>query len=324
VVSTKLDVSVIVPVRNGAEDIEELLECLDRQTLERQRFEIVIGDDGSTDGGTSGITTADGHVRVAAGPPTNSYAARNRAVAASSAPVLAFCDADCRPEPYWLEEGLRALADTDVAAGRIRYSVPDERTVWTLIDMDGAKDHEHQVRAGIAETANLFLRRELFDRIGGFEDEIPEYGDYDFVERCVAVGAQLTYAHAATVWHPARTSGRVLRRALWKYNHGYAMREGREGRVPEGMWLRSWVPVVQTLRARRRWGRSVGLHWPWLRANGVEPTRREAMLAVPIIYLVVPYLGCVAQTRGWLDGRKLQSQRRQSETLPGAGTSLTS
>ena len=75
------DVSVIVPVRDGAEDIRALLECLDRQTLARDRFEIVIGDDGSTDGGTDGIATADGHVRVAAGPPQNSYATRNRAVA---------------------------------------------------------------------------------------------------------------------------------------------------------------------------------------------------------------------------------------------------
>lgn len=306
------EVSVIVPVRNGAADIRSLLEHLERQTISRSAFEIVIGDDGSTDGGTDEAATADGHVRVAAGAPANSYAARNRAVAASRAPVLAFCDADCRPEPDWLERGLASLAQTDMVAGRIRFDVPEARSAWALVDMDGSKDHEHQVRLGIAETCNLLLRRELFDAVGGFEDGVPEYGDYDFVQRCVASGATLTFGADAVVWHPVRVSARPLLRALWKYNHGYAMHEGRGGRVPEGLKLRSWVPVVQTLRARRRWGRSLGPDRSWLAENGIKPTFREVVGALPIMYLVIPYMGSVAQLHGWLDGRKV---RREAQRL---------
>lgn len=307
-------VSVIVPVRDGARDLAELVDCLDRQTLARGDFEVVVGDDGSTDASAASFQTLDGHVRVVEGPPQNSYAARNGAVAASRGAILAFCDADCRPEPDWLAKGLAALASTDLAAGRIRFSVPEPRTVWTLVDMDGSKDHEHQVRVGVAETANLFLRRELFDAVGGFEADVPEYGDYDFVERCVATGASLSYAADATVWHPARTSGRALLRALWKYNHGYAMREGRAGRLPDGIRLRSWVPIVQTFRARRRWGRSVGPDRRWLRANDVEPTRTETVRALLIMYLLVPYLCSIAQAAGWLAGRKLR--RLTAEPAP--------
>src|SRR5918994_710675 len=84
-------------------------------------------------------------------------------------------------EPSRLEQGLRALAETDVLAGRIRFAVSQPRTVWTLVDMDSSKDHEHQVRVGVAETANLFLRRELFDRVGGLDGSISEYGDFEFV-----------------------------------------------------------------------------------------------------------------------------------------------
>jgi glycosyltransferase involved in cell wall biosynthesis len=305
-------ISVIVPVRNGAADVDALLECLDYQTLPRDKFEVVIGDDGSTDGGTDDLATADGHIRLAVGPPTNSYAARNRAVELSGAPVLAFCDADCRPEPEWLERGVAALEHTDMVAGRIRFDVPSSRTVWTLVDMDGSKDHEHQVRVGIAETANLFLRRELFDRVGGFEAEIPEYGDFEFVERCVAAGAKLTYASDAIVSHPARTSGRTVLRALWKYNRGYAMHAARDGRTPEALKLRSLVPVVQTFRARRRWGRSIGPDRRWLRSNGVEPTARETLGATAIIYLVLPYQASAAQLRGWLEGRREREAAQRS------------
>jgi GT2 family glycosyltransferase len=306
-------VSVIVPVRNGAEDIAALLECLDRQTLPRGSFEVIIGDDGSTDD-VAGFHTNDGHVRVAAGPPTNSYAARNRAVRESRASILAFCDADCRPEPDWLTEGIAALADTDVAAGRIRFSVPRRRTAWTLVDMDGSKDHEHQVRVGVAETANLFLRRELFEAVGGFDGSIPEYGDFEFVRRCVAAGARLSYAAEAVVWHPARTSAQSVLRALWKYNRGYAVHESRAGGIPDAVKLRSWVPLVQTVRGRRRWGRSIGPDRAWLLQHGVEPTRAETLRALPIIYLILPYVGSFAQLGGWLEGRKLRPGGRADAT----------
>ena len=304
-VAAQPDVSVIVPVRDGASDVVALLGCLERQTLARERFEVVIGDDGSKE--PLSISAADDlRVRIAAGPPSNSYATRNRAVAESSAEILAFCDADCRPEPEWLERGIKALADMDLAAGRIRFQVPEPRTAWTLVDMDGSKDHEHQVRVGVAETANLFLRRELFAAVGGFDGSIPEYGDFEFVRRCVAAGAKLSYAAEAIVWHPARTSAQSVLRALWKYNRGYAVHEARAGGIPDAVKLRSWVPLVQTIRSRRRWGRSIGPDRTWLRQHGVEPTRGETLRVLPIMYLILPYVSGVAQLRGWLEGRKLR------------------
>lgn len=299
-------VSVITPVRDGAADIAALLACLERQTYPREDFEIVIGDDGSTDGGTIGVETEDGHVRVAFGPPRNSYATRNMAVAASRGEVIAFCDSDCRPEPDWLERGLAALETTDIVAGRFRYDVPQARTAWTLIDMDGSKDHEHSVRVGLAETANLFIRRDLFDRLGGLDGSIAEYGDYEFAERAVAAGARLTFGRDAVVWHPTRDAGRPLLRALWKYNKGYAVHAARAGVLPDGVKLREWVPVVQTFRSRRRFGRSIGPDRTWMRANGIELSTWELLKALPILYLVVPYLRNAAQLQGWREGRRLR------------------
>jgi GT2 family glycosyltransferase len=300
-------VSVIVPVRNGGSDIRELVACLARQTLARHRFEIVVGDDGSTDDGLAGMDTGDTWVQVVPGPPLNSYAARNRAVAASRGTLLAFCDADCRPEPEWLERGLAAIDTTDLAAGRIRFSVPTPRTVWTLLDMDGSKDHQRQADQGVAETANLFLRRELFERVGGFDESIPEHGDFDFVERCVALGAKLEFASEAVVWHPARRHARPYLRALWIYNRWYAAREAREGRLPEGIWPRSFVPLLETIRGRRRWGLSLfGPDRRWLGENGVHPRVDERILSLPLMYVLVPYWRTAAQLRGWRDGRRLR------------------
>lgn len=304
---TDLLVSVVIPVRNGNRDLRELIPRLEAQTLLRDCFEVVVGDDGSTDGGTEGLATHDGWIRVVHGPPTNSYAARNRASRVARAPVLAFCDADCRPDPDWLQQGLAALDDADIVAGRFRFILPERLTVWALIDMDGTKDHERQVANDNAETANLFLRRELFDCVGGFDDTVSEHGDFDFVERCVATGARLNYAPEAVVWHPVRTRARPVLRSLWIYNHGYAERATRDGKLPEALKPRTWVPIVSTFRSRRRFGKSLsGPDKRWLAEHGVYPTLGQRMASLPLLYLALPYLRVAAQWSGWRVGRRLR------------------
>jgi glycosyltransferase involved in cell wall biosynthesis len=301
-------VSVIVPVRNGRADLEKLVAALEGQTLLRTDFELVLADDGSTDGSVEFVLNdvQGDWIRVTSASPKNSYAARNRAVAASRAPVLAFCDADCVPTPDWLERGLAALETAEVVAGRIRFVLPPRRTVWTLLDMDTSKDHERQVRNGTAETANLFLRRELFDRIGGFEEVIPEFGDFDFVQRAVALDASLVFAPDAVVWHPTRNRARQFFRAQWIYNRGYGARESRAGRMPQELRLNALVPFVSVLRSRRWWGRSYGPDRRWLAENRVVPTTMETLQALPIIYVVLPYFRAAAQLCGYLDGRRLR------------------
>jgi hypothetical protein len=221
---------------------------------------------------------------------------------------LAFCDADCVPAPDWLERGLAALEDADLIAGRIRFILPPRRRVWTLLDMDTSKDHEREVRNGTAETANLFLRRELFDRLSGFEEVIPEFGDFDFAQRAVAHGALLAYGPDVVVWHPTRDRPRPFLRSQWIYSRGYGVHEGRAGRVPPDLTLKALIPVVSVMRSRRWWGRSYGPDRRWLGENGVTPSRAETLAALPIMYVALPYLRSIAQLVGWLEGRRLRAE----------------
>lgn len=318
--SRHLRVSVIVPVRNGRLHVQKLVEALRAQTLPLTEFELVIADDGSTDGTSEWLRQLEADwIRVTPGVPRNSYAARNRAVRESRAPVLAFCDADCVPVPNWLEQGLAALEASQIVAGRIKFVLPARRTVWTLLDIDSSKDHEREVRNGTAETANLFLRRELFDRLGGFEEIIAEFGDFDFVQRGVASGASLAYAPKVVVWHPTRDRAKPLLRAQWVYGRGYAAHESRAGRTPAGLRPRSLLPVVSVARSRRWWGRSVGPDRHWLGENDVVPTTIETLKALPLMYLVLPLLGSAAQLRGWIDGRMLRTSTVMSEKNDGKG-----
>jgi len=299
----RLLASVIVPVRGMDAQVLLLLDALERQTVSRDLFEIVLADDGGGSRSLAALATRDGHIRVLQGPRSNSYAARNRAIAGAGASILACCDADCVPEPQWIEQGMAALEHADVAAGLIRLIAPERPTIWAMLDASTFLDQERAVRSGYAVTANLCFRRELFERVGGFDDTLPNQGDYDFVSRCVAAGATLSFAPGAVVRHPTRTGAGPFLRKVWAVNRRYAERESGARRRPEGTKLRNWAPVVQTARGRKHVGRPLGLDRQRLAECGIHPSLADRLRALPLLYLLVPYVAGVAQVVGWWAGR---------------------
>ena len=303
-------ISVIVPVRDGGEELEQLAARLAGQTLARARYEVIIADDGSTDGAPERVAAADPWIVVSAGPPKNPYAARNRAATLARGDVLAFCDSDCLPEPDWLTQGLDALGSADLVAGVVRFLPPARRSAWALLDIDTFLDQERIVRTDGAVTANLFVRRELFERHGGFDGTLANGGDQEFVRRCVRAGATLRFVPDVAVWHPTRGDARAYLGKVWRVHRRHATRESRDGRRPDRLRLRANVPVVPQMRSRRRRGCGIGIDRRRLADSGMRPSLRDDLRAFPAMYLIVPYVATAAETVGWLDG--LRRRRRPS------------
>jgi glycosyltransferase involved in cell wall biosynthesis len=297
-------VSVIVPVRDAADELNLLLQRLAAQTLPRHRFEVIIADDGSQDGATSRLDTADGWLRVSPGPPQNPYAARNRAAGIARGRVLAFTDSDCLPEPDWLERGLDALRHVDIVAGVVRFVPPARRTAWALLDIDTFLDQERIVRTGGAVTANLFLARERFEAIGGFDGSLANGGDQELVRRCVARGARLRFAPEVVVWHPTRGGAGDVLRKVWRVHRRHATRESRAGRRPGRLTARAMMPLVPQVRSRRRRGCGFGVDRRRLADSGMQASLLDDVRTIPVIYFVLPYLATAAEAVGWLDGRR--------------------
>ena len=153
---------MIVPARDAEATLPRTLEALARQDVGGD-YEVIVVDDGSTDRTVELARAAPGPVTVLQQDGRGPGAARNRGVAESSGSALAFCDADVFPAPGWLREGLRALGSADLVQGHVLPDPsvelgPFDRSLWITFEV------------GLYETANLFATRELFDRIGGFED----------------------------------------------------------------------------------------------------------------------------------------------------------
>jgi glycosyltransferase involved in cell wall biosynthesis len=160
-------VSVIIPARDSAATLERTLTALADQTLD-EPFEVLVVDDGSRDGTAQVAERHAAFVRLiqnerSMGPG----AARNRGVAQARGSVLAFTDADCFPTPTWLVAGMRHLSNADIVQGRVR---PDPEVPRRPFDRSLSVESD----AGFYQTANLFVRRDTFDHVGGFRDWVLE------------------------------------------------------------------------------------------------------------------------------------------------------
>jgi glycosyltransferase involved in cell wall biosynthesis len=269
-------ISVIVPARDAAATLPRALAALAAQRLD-EPFEVIVVDDGSRDA-TPALARGFGLGPVVEGDGSGPAAARNRGAAAAQAPLLAFTDADCFPEPGWLAGGLAALGGAELVQGAV---APDP------LAPPGPFDRTLRVGAerGLYESANLFVTRELFERLGGFESWLgPARGkelgeDVWFGWRARRAGARTAFAQGALVYHAVHrrdAAGYVAER--WRLRFFPAL----TARVPE---LRRRACFARAFLTRRSAAFDLGLGGAVIAAVARNPW--PAVAAVPYALLAV-------------------------------------
>jgi GT2 family glycosyltransferase len=200
------EISVVVPSHERELRLRWLLNALEDQTLERTRWELVVVHDSGEPSeellrahplAEAGVLR---HVRLERGTGT---AARQRNVGwrAARAPLIAFTDDDCRPEPDWVERMLAAAHANPgaIVQGKTKPD-PFESDVMRFaprprsIDVDPPGPH--------AQTANILYPRALLERVDGFDETIERAGeDWDLALRAREAGAAYVGAPDAGVYH---------------------------------------------------------------------------------------------------------------------------
>ncbi|MCM2681492.1 glycosyltransferase [Echinimonas agarilytica] len=204
------EIAVIIPVYNDGDRLELCLNALQQQTLAPHRFHIVAVDNGSETPPTHLEGRYPNFTLLHESKP-GSYSARNKALSFIKADIYAFTDADCIPEPQWLEHALAGLVHSsiDAVGGAVGIFCADPKQPQPIEILDVIKAFPQRTYVETqhyAVTANLVMTQHAFDMTGWFNDALKSGGDKEWCRRLHAAGGQLIYSDTAKVLHPARAS----------------------------------------------------------------------------------------------------------------------
>lgn len=264
-----VSLSVVIPVRNGANTLARQLNALASAEPPRSTWEVVVADNGSTDG-TAAVARdyldqLPLRIIDAGGDPGNNIA-RNRGVQAARGDRVLLCDADDEVDHKWLV-AMEAAFDAGhrLVAGPIDYrrlNPPDVRA-WR-----GAQRATVATALGFLPSghgANMGFARDVFNQVGGFDEGFVVGGtDTEFFWRAQLCGHHLHQVDDAVVHYRLRPS----LRALWRQARLYGAAEAHLYRsfaaagvrrrpavapIHEAWWLITRLPFARTRGRRGAW-----------------------------------------------------------------------
>lgn len=204
---SNLAASVVIPHYNDPASLDLCLKAIEAQRFPRDRFEVIVADNASPCGIEAVRAVVRDRARLVEVPEQGAGPTRNGGAAVAEGTVLAFTDSDCIPDPEWLEAGLRALEKTHIVGGGMIVLVDRSHplTPAEAFELVFAFDNRAYVEnKHFTVTANLFVRRADFYRVGGFRTGVSE--DQEWCLRAKSKGLKIAYAEDARVGHPARTT----------------------------------------------------------------------------------------------------------------------
>ena len=205
-------VSVVCSTFQRAQKLAPFFAALEAQTLDPDTFEVVIVDDGSKDdtGAVLEQLAANSKLRtriVSFDENQGRARGRNAGWRAATAPVVAFTDDDCAPEPQWLEAGLKAVAQTNatVVVGR---TDPNPAQLHNTGAFSRTQRVNESSGTRYFHTCNIFYRRDALEELGGFDIGFRFKGgeDTDLGWRLLERGGTVAFADDAVVLHDVSKS----------------------------------------------------------------------------------------------------------------------
>ena len=193
-----LEYCVVIPAKNASPFIGRALASVDAQAV--SPLEVVVVDDGSTDD-TAEICQAHGVQVVRLGQSRGPSAARNAGVAATTAPAIAFLDADDEWLPDHAQGLLRTLSVDGVtfaASDAERFGSQNGLVPHGLSDGAGLDLPDLFILENPIIQSAVMIRRTAFDAVGGYDEALRYSEDYDLWYRMLDFG-RFGYVGATTV-----------------------------------------------------------------------------------------------------------------------------
>ena len=187
-------VSVIIPTYNRWPLVREAIESVLAQRF--RDFELIVVDDGSTDGTVGELGSFGGSLRLVRQQRKGVAAARNAGVRLARGRYIAFLDSD----DLWLSKKL--AIQTAFMEQNTDFEISQTEEIWLRRGVRVNRKEKHRKASGdifrrsldlcLVSPSAVMMTKALFERLGGFDDAFPVCEDYDLwlrigVERGVAL-----------------------------------------------------------------------------------------------------------------------------------------
>jgi glycosyltransferase involved in cell wall biosynthesis len=216
-----MDVSVVVPVFNGGEKIRTCIRALRNQKTQRQ-YEIIVIDDGSTDGSLEGLS--GNGCEVFRQPNQGPAAARNLGVRQARGEIVLFTDADCEPLEDWLENMVRPLEDESVSGVKGAYFTRQKKIVSRFVQLEYEFKYDKMKKdpyIDFIDTYSAGFVKKDFSNVGEYDTRYTTASveDQEFSFRMWDKGHRMVFNPDARVYHShSDTLSNYVKK---KFNIGY-------------------------------------------------------------------------------------------------------
>ena len=239
--------SIIIPAYNAEGTLERCLNALVQQSITKESYEVIVVDDGSTDE-TASIAkrfSVRYYRQSNQGPAT----ARNRGVEESEGEIVLFTDADCVPEPNWIEEMVKPFKDEGVVAVKGAYKTDQKSIIARFAQIEFEERYRLLLRSkyiDMIDTYSAAYRKSIFLLLGGFDPSFPVANneDTELSYKMSGAGYKMVFNPKAVVCHLNHPDS-VRRYAKLKFWRGY-WRMVVYKRYPDKMLKDTYTP--QTLK----------------------------------------------------------------------------
>lgn len=234
--------SVVIPAFNEEQHIEASLSSLVNQSYPRDRYEIIVVDNGSTDR-TSEIASAHADLIISK-PDGNVGAVRNFGIANASGEVIICTDADCVVTSDWIGTGVTLLEKHPQHAfgGGLR---PRENARWIekywILNESGRSTQQRALMG-----SSIFMWKRNLEQLGDFSETMTSGEDTDLYERALANGVEVTISPELSVAHLGcpETPRDFITRQIW-HSENY-IPDFRNSLKDKVFWLTSIFLVCLT------------------------------------------------------------------------------
>ena len=230
-------ISVVIPNLNQRDRLAKTLEAFRSQSYPSDRIEIIVIDNGSSDGSQEVAKYYDARLRIFESRK-NPYICRNIGIRTARYHWIALTDSSCIPNENYLLEMTSVHQNADLVVGERDFEVSKDSTLGEIVDsLHFMRNHEFLNTRTVFPTGTMFFHRSLVDEIGYFREDMRSGADFIWTDKVKRAGKCIAYAAKAKVLYAGTSFPRLFRKAHRDgWGHGTMAREKGTFSWLDGVW----------------------------------------------------------------------------------------